>query len=90
LVGKGFSVALTPDKTIRAWHVSDDGDYENEAGVVIRNRKDPKLWGLRNASEKPWSMTNPNGEEKMIPDGGVVPIFKSVKISFGSVNAEIK
>jgi serine/threonine protein kinase len=90
LIGKGFSIALVPDKTIRAWHISPiDGNYEDKAGIVIRNKNEPKLWGLRNGTGNPWIATYPNGEEKTIPNDGTVPILRNVKISFGQVDAEI-
>jgi serine/threonine protein kinase len=90
LVGKGYRIPLYPGKTIRKWHISGVDDYQTEIGLVTTNKNNPNLWGLRNNSEAPWIVTNPNGENRTVSAGGVVPLFRGVKISFGERKAEIQ
>lgn len=47
---------------------------------VVRNKKNPALWGLKNLTESAWSCTLPNGTEKEIPAGGAAPIFTGTTI----------
>ncbi len=47
---------------------------------VVRNKKNPALWGLKNLTESAWSCTLPNGSEKEIPAGSAAPIFTGTTI----------
>ena len=47
---------------------------------VVRNKKNPALWGLKNLTENAWSCTLPNGTEKEIPAGSAAPIFTGTTI----------
>ena len=50
---------------------------------VVRNKKNPALWGLKNLTESDWSCVLPNGTEKTVPAGSAAPIFTGTTISVG-------
>ena len=50
---------------------------------VVRNKKNPALWGLKNLTESDWSCVLPNGTEKPVPAGSAAPIFTGTTISLG-------
>lgn len=85
-----FTLSLCPDKRITKWHTEEGGDWFAMAGIVVQNKSNPNLWGIRNASEKLWVAKFPNGEEKTITQHQVVPILKDVSIDFGTITAIIK
>lgn len=64
-------------------------DVELEAEVV-RNKKNPALWGLKNHGAESWNCTLPNGEEKQIESGKAAPIFVGTSISIGEERFDIK
>ena len=55
----------------------------NTCAEVVRNKKNPALWGLKNLTDSEWSYTLPNGEEKTAQSGGAVPIFVGTRIKIG-------
>ena len=50
------------------------------AAEVVRNKKNPALWGLKNHGDSDWSCTLPNGEEKSISSGKAAPIFVGTSV----------
>jgi DNA-binding helix-hairpin-helix protein with protein kinase domain len=84
-----YSLVLGADTKLWENHLrvstsDDDSLYRNEVGEVIQNKLNPSLWGVRNNSTRTWICTKPNGEDMNVAPGGVVPIFKDMKINFGS------
>lgn len=60
--------------------------FDEEAKVcaeVVRNKKNPALWGLKNLTDGEWSYTLPNGEEKTAESGKAVPIFVGTQVKIG-------
>ncbi len=53
----------------------------NARAEVVRNKKNPALWGLKNLTESDWSYTLPNGTEKTAQSGGAAPIFVGTQIN---------
>ena len=62
---------------------------DEEIGVVIQNKNNPKIWGLRNTGKSYWLKRTPQGKEEVIKNGGVIPIARGLKISFGNTKGEI-
>ena len=58
----------------------------NACAEVVRNKKNPALWGLKNLTESEWNYTLPNGTEKTAASGGAVPIFVGTKFAIGEEN----
>lgn len=57
---------------------------------VVRNKKNPALWGLKNHGAESWSCTLPNGDEKTIESGKAAPIFTGTSVVIGGAEYEIK
>lgn len=58
-------------------------DNVNVCAEVVRNKKNPALWGLKNLTESDWSCVLPNGTEKTVPAGSAAPIFTGTSITVG-------
>ena len=83
LVGAKSSVLLFDGAKL----FNDDVELEAE---VVRNKKNPALWGLKNHGSESWSSTLPNGEEKQIESGKAAPIFVGTSVEIGGEKYEIK
>ena len=91
---KSGDVILEPERKIYRYQLDDNVDIESETldediGVVIRNKNNPKIWGLRNTGKKTWVKHTPQGKEETIENGKVIPVARGVKISFGTTEGEI-
>ena len=82
LVGAKTSVLLFDGAKL----YNDDVELEAE---VVRNKKNPALWGLKNHGAESWSCTLPNGEEKQIESGKAAPIFVGTSVGIGSEKFDI-
>jgi serine/threonine protein kinase len=88
---QGYPVLLFPQNKLYGCHTErDSDDYRTVTGEVVRNRKNPGLWGVRNLSEKPWSVRTPDGAEKVVSKGEVAPVAEGVVIGFTNVTGTIK
>lgn len=84
-----YRVVLFPGNKLYRCHTdSSSDDYQEITGEIIRNPKNPQLWGIKNLTQECW---NTEGKEnKMIPPGGVLLITRTSHISFSaSCSAEI-
>lgn len=90
LVGKKYSLSLVPGKNITSRH--SEGSVASEiTGIVVNNKGNPNLWGIRNLSDGLWRVTFPNADVKKVVKNEVVPILNGIVIDFGNqVSAEIK
>lgn len=79
-----YSIALMPEQKIYKCHVSIEPDFNTEAGEIIKNAKNPSLFGIRNLSDVQWSITTPSGEVKLVNRGDVMPALPGLKITFKS------
>lgn len=73
LVGSKTSVLLFDGAKL----FNEDVSLEAE---VVRNKKNPALWGLKNHGAESWNCTLPNGEEKEIESGKAAPIFVGTSV----------
>lgn len=78
-----YKVVLFPGNKLYRCHTdSASDDYLEVTGEVIRNPKNPQLWGIKNLTEDCW---NTEGKEnKMIPPGDVLLITRTSHIEFSS------
>ncbi len=83
LVGAKMSVLLFDGAKL----FNEDVSLEAE---VVRNKKNPGLWGLKNHGAEDWQCTLPNGEEKTIASGKAAPIFTGTSVIIGGEKYEIK
>lgn len=85
-----FSPTLCPGNTLFACHTTEGGtDCRTVTGEVIRNKKNPAVWGIRNLSGSAWNAEMPDGSRKEIAPQAVLPAFRKIKIDFGGCQAEI-
>jgi len=89
LQGKDFAIALLPQKAITAWH-TEQGDFNEQVGIVVQNKNNPNLWGIRNLSDRMWQVSFPNGQSKAVQKGEVFPAVKGIQIDFGGTSAAIQ
>lgn len=89
LINNDFNIPLYPRKNITAWHVG-RGDYSEVIGGVVKNKKNPKIWGLRNLSDFPWVYKLPDNSDKVAKKGEVIPIFKDVSVEIMNKIFEIR
>ena len=85
-------IVLYPGKKIFHYHIDeDDATTDNMNQVVaevIQNKKNPKMWGLKNLSSKTWYKQTPGGKEDLISRDGVVPIARGIKLNFGTTASQ--
>ena len=63
------------------WHAdSSQNDITAELGLVVANPKDKNLFGIKNLSNLSWKVNLPNGSQKPLVPGAVVPITKGFVI----------
>lgn len=91
---KNGDVILQPERKIYRYQIDDSVDIESETleediGIVIRNKNNPAIWGLRNTGKKTWVKRTPQGKEEMSESGKVIPVARGLKISFGTAEGEI-
>ncbi len=82
LAGEKFSMLLFDGAKLFGEDVSVEAE-------VVRNKKNPALWGLKNHGVSAWNCVLPNGDEKEIAPGGAAPIFKGTRLTINEKNYEI-
>lgn len=77
-----YQIPLVPDQPIYLSQVSITDDNEKIAGNVIRDPKAPANWGIRNESDRQWTVTTPNNETRLIEPGKGMPLIPGLRIRF--------
>lgn len=90
-VGK-HKIVLELGKKLYENHVDKyTSEYDKTVGVVIANKSNPSLWGVRLLLEQGVEIKDSVGNIKQIAKDGVVPIIKDLKIKFyENIIGEIK
>lgn len=89
-IGLNSKVALVPGQKLYKCHTDICDDYTTVAAEVVRNPKDPKIWGIRNLSGKQWTVTLPDKSQRLVDHGSVMPVRQGLEIRFSSgIKAEI-
>ena len=90
-IGKS-KILLEPDKKLYRNHTDKYSPlYNDEVGNVIRNKKNPALWGLKVKNNGDILIKDVSGNERTVAAGGVIPIIKGLKIKFNDTTiGEIK
>lgn len=60
--------------------IDSNSDIFVKCGEVIRNPKNPAIWGLRNVSDKPWKAVMIDGTSKIIDKNQVMLIVKTKSV----------
>ena len=84
-----YKVVLFPGNKLYRCHTDSTSDDSQEiTGEIIRNPKNPQLWGIKNLTQDCWNTEG--AESKMIPPGGVLIITRTSRITFSaSCSADI-
>ena len=81
-VGRNI-VALDLGKKLYVNHVDKySSDYNTPIGIVVSNKNNPSLWGIKLALTSPVQIKDVDGNVKEIQGNGVIPIVKNLKINF--------
>ena len=76
-------VALELGKKIYANHVDKYASaYNTGVGIVVANKKNPSLWGIKLALNNSVEIKDAEGNVKVVEPNGVIPIVRNLKIKF--------
>lgn len=71
------TIPLYPGAKLMLWHAdSSQNDIKSNLGLVVANPKDKNLFGIKNLSNISWKVNLPNGNQKPLSPGAVVPVTK--------------
>lgn len=80
-----YQVILFPGNKLYRCHVDEESDDFNETcGEVIRNPKNPNIWGIRNLTNDTWNIENSDGSISQVSPNGVLIITRVNRIIFSS------
>lgn len=86
-----YEVALFPGVKLYRCHTDrDSDDYREVTAEVIRNPKQPSIWGLRNLSKQVWNVEYKDGSIKSIAQNDVAVITKTNQIYFLNCAAKVQ
>lgn len=75
------TVPLYPGTKLMMWHAdSSQNDVDTQLGEVIANPGNPNLFGIRNLSKLSWKVNLPDGTQRPLTPGAVVPVKKNFTI----------
>lgn len=60
----------------------DPFDVDTVTGVIVENKKQKGLYGIKNVSQGIWRGLYPDGKIKEIPKGNVIPIWNGMQLRF--------
>ena len=88
---KNNEIPLQPGSKIFRYEIDDMADFtieniKNEIGIVIENKKNPGVWGIRNLTDMTWYRHTPGGKEEIKKKNEVVPVIRTNIIKFGTFN----
>jgi DNA-binding helix-hairpin-helix protein with protein kinase domain len=58
-------------------------------GEIVQNPQNPKVWGIRNLTEKAWTAKFPDGSLKPVEPQRAAPLKLGLKLSIGGTEVEI-
>lgn len=83
-IGKHI-IALEPGKNIFENHLDKySSEYNNVLGVVIVNKNNPSLWGIKLKNNEDIEIVDSHGNKKIVGPNGVIPIIKNLTINFNN------
>ena len=78
-------IVLEPGKRIYKFHLDKYSDcYNDEVGVVIQNKNNPSIWGIKMNLASDIEVKDLTGAIKVISGSGVIPIVKNLRIKFNN------
>ena len=90
-IGK-YDIALELGKKIFVVHTDKyASDYLRPIGIVVANKNNPSVWGIKLAFSNDVAIKDAEDNEKTVAKDGVIPIVKNLKIKFSeNVIGEIR
>ena len=86
-----YKVPLFPGVKLYRCHTDGESDDYNEiTGEVIRNPKNPAVWGLKNRSGFTWTVEERDGAITQIANGEVAVVLKIKAINFSNTKAIVE
>jgi serine/threonine protein kinase len=86
----GSKIVLYPGAKLYASHFGVKDKFDEIHGEVVHNKKDEKIWGLKNLSNIPWQEKTTDGKDKVVGPNNAVRLESGSQISFGNgVTSEI-
>ena len=82
-------ILLYPESKVYSFEINENEDYFAEVGLVIVNKAQTGLWGLKNYTKQNWIVQYASGEQKIVSQGEVVIILKGTKIFFNNEHTGI-
>ena len=76
-------ILITPNTKIFSHYLFDDYDIETVVAEVVRNPKNPKIWGLKNKTDENWTYLQKNGTSLTVTKDKSATIAHEAKINFG-------
>ena len=81
-IGK-YNIALEPGKTVNEIHIDKySSEYSKPVGVVITNKNNPSLWGIKLNLGEGVEIEDGFGNVRKVAGNGVIPIVRNLKIIF--------
>lgn len=78
-----YTPVLFPGVKLYRCHVEKSSDDYNEImGEVVRNPKNPGIWGLRNLSDMVWNAETLDGQLRPVARGQIAPIMQIKALHF--------
>ena len=87
VVGRS-TVLLAAGTKLYRHHVDGGYDMDTVVGEVVRNPKDPNIWGIRNLTKDNWTYIKADGTQIPVGEGRSAAIARDVKIDFGQLKGE--
>lgn len=92
--GSPHTVMLNHDTRLYPYHTNDRTqtpfDFSAPVAEVNQHPTNPGLWGLKNLSGQPWSMSASGGEIKVVEPGRSVSLSVGTLIHFGIGQGELR
>ena len=83
LLFKNYQLPVYTGMKVYLWHIDSTlEDIETIAGEIVANPKNPQMLGFRNTSTYTWKINLPDGSQKPLASGNVVPIKEGFVIDF--------
>lgn len=83
LLFKNYQLPVYNGMKVYLWHIDSTlEDIETIAGEIVANPKNPQMLGLRNTFTYTWNVNLPDGSQKPLAPGSVVPIKDGFVIDF--------
>ncbi len=86
-----YAVALFPGVKLYRCHTDrDSDDYKQVVGQVLRNPKQPAVWGLRNLSSGSWNVEYTDGSVRPLAPNDVAVVARIKKIYFTNCEGSVQ